>query len=96
MDTEYLVNNAHLESTDDFVRLDPHLRRMTQQTYIFESPIIDELPLDTPGIYNLGGGRQVGKTTLLKQWLLSLLNKGVIPAAICFLSCKLVVDEQSY
>ena len=45
---------------------------MEQQHYIFHSPIIDELPMDIPGIYNLGGGRQVGKTILLKQWTLRL------------------------
>lgn len=95
METEFLPNNAHLEAPQDFARLDTHLRRMSQQTYIFESPIIDQLPLNIPGIYNLGGGRQVGKTTLLKQWMLSLLKRGVTPTAICFLSCELIVDEQS-
>ena len=68
---------------------------MSQQRYIFHSPIIDELPADIAGIYSLGGGRQIGKTTLLKQWMLRLLGRGVIPEAIAFLSCELIIDEKS-
>lgn len=95
MDTEFLPNNTHLDSAQNFVQTDPHLRRMGTQLYIFHSPIIAELPTDMPGIYNLGGGRQVGKTTLLKQWMLHLLALGINPQAIAFFSCELIFDEQS-
>lgn len=95
MDTEFLPNNTHLDSPKHFDRNDPHLRRMKLEKYIFHSPIIKQLPTDIPGIYNLGGARQIGKTTLLKQWMLSLLKTGCPPAAIAFLSCELIVDEQS-
>lgn len=95
MEIEFLANNSHLLTPSDFMRTDPHLRRMKQQKYVFHSSLIDELPTTLPGIYNLGGGRQVGKTTLLKQWMLSLMKSGVDPKAIAFLSCELIVDEKS-
>ncbi|HKY69585.1 MAG TPA: ATP-binding protein [Gammaproteobacteria bacterium] len=95
METEFLPNNTHLHSPNNFADLDPHLQRMKEQKYIFHSSIIDELPKEIPGIYNLGGGRQIGKTTLLKQWMLILLQKGKHPNAIAFLSCELIVDETS-
>ncbi len=95
MEIEFLANNTHLLLPPNFVRTDPHLRRMMQQPHIFHSDIIGQLPVDLPGIYNLGGGRQVGKTTLLKQWMLALIQQGVDPKAICFLSCELIVDEKS-
>lgn len=95
MEIEFLANNNHLYSKQEFLRNDPHLRRMQEQSYIYHSSIIDELPTDIPGIYNLGGGRQVGKSTLLKQWMLQLLNSNIHPKAIAFLSCELIVDEQS-
>ena len=79
METEFLPNNTHLHSPNNFADLDPHLQRMKEQKYIFHSSIIDELPKEIPGIYNLGGGRQIGKTTLLKQWMLLLLQKGKHP-----------------
>lgn len=95
MESEFLPHNMHLNSIGVFKRNDPHLRRMHMQQYIFHSPIIDQLPTKEPGIYNLAGGRQIGKTTLLKQWMLLLLKSGVNPSAVAFLSCELLVDEHS-
>ena len=95
MELEFLPNNTHLSSVKHFSRTDPHLRRMGSQKYIFHSPIIDQIPADIPGIYSLGGGRQVGKTTLLKQWMQRLLAEGVNPQSIVFLSCELILDERS-
>lgn len=94
MDIIFEPNNTHLLSVDGFELTDAHLRRMNQQQYVFHSSLLDRIPTDTPGIYNLGGGRQVGKTTLLKQWMLKLLNQGVDPKAIAFLSCELIIDEK--
>lgn len=95
MESHFLPHNCHQRSVKDFALSDPHLFRMAEQPYVFHSSLIKELPTDIPGIYNLGGGRQVGKTTLLKQWMLSLLENGVAPEAIAFLSCELIVDERS-
>ncbi|PCH56954.1 MAG: ATPase [Legionellales bacterium] len=95
MEIEFLPNNTHLETPETFKATDPHLRRMFKQKHIFHSPIINQLPTEIPGIYNLGGGRQIGKTTLLKQWMLQLLQSGTTPSAIAFLSCELIVDEKS-
>jgi len=36
------------------------------------------LPTATPGSYSLGGDRQKGKSTLLKQWVAQLLDSGVL------------------
>lgn len=95
MELEFLPNNTHLESAENFPQTDAHLRRMAKQPYIFQSPIIQQLPSDIAGIYTLGGGRQVGKTTLLKQWMLHLLNHDTQPERIAFLSCELMVDANS-
>lgn len=46
-----------------------------------------------PGIYLLSGGRQIGKTTLLKQWMSDLLKKGTAPKAIAFFSGELIEDQ---
>jgi len=70
MEFEFTPNNTHLELLKTFEKRDPHLKRMATQPHQFHSPLIDEIPTEIPGIYNLGGGRQVGKTTLLKQWML--------------------------
>ncbi|OGT49382.1 MAG: hypothetical protein A3F17_00700 [Gammaproteobacteria bacterium RIFCSPHIGHO2_12_FULL_41_15] len=95
MDTEFLPNNLHLKSLAAFKNNDPQLSNLYNQKYTFRSQIIDELPIDVPGIYNVSGGRQIGKTTLLKQWMLHLMTNQIKPEAIAFLSCELIVDEKS-
>lgn len=97
MDIRFQPNNSHLENAApaDFKQTDPHLRRLYLEKFIFHSELITELPTDVPGIITLGGGRQIGKTTLLKQWMHHLLVSGVSPYAICFFSGELINDHQS-
>ena len=95
MDIRFAANNTHLENALTFAERDPHLRRLYQEKYIYHSPLIQEFPRDEPGILTLGGGRQVGKSTLLKQWMQDLLVTGVPPHAICFYSGELIGDNQS-
>lgn len=46
-------------------------------------------------IFTLGGGRQTGKSTLLKQWMAQLLEDGVPPIAVSYLSGELIDDHHS-
>lgn len=95
MDFRFQPNNTHLENAEEFVKTDPHLKRLFAEKYIYHSPLITELPRHEAGIITLGGGRQIGKSTLLKQWMEYLLKQGVPPQAICFLSGELIGDHQS-
>ena len=45
---------------------DPHLRELRNQPQRLPAPVIDQIPLDEPGIHTLRGPRQVGKSTALK------------------------------
>src|SRR3990167_576990 len=94
MDQFFLLNNAHLNNPKEYAELDPHLRKLKKQPYVFHSPLLTAFPLKTPGIYTLGGGRQIGKTTFLKQWIESLLKKGIPPSSILFLTGELIPDHQ--
>jgi len=95
IDIRFQPNNTHLLSSAPFARTDPHLRRLYMEKYVFRSALIDAFPRNEPAILTLGGGRQIGKTTLLKQWIEDLLLHGVTPQAICFLSGELINDHQS-
>lgn len=95
MDTRFLIHNTHLEAPSHFADLDPQLRRLKSQPYRHESYLIDQLPTTQPGIYTIGGGRQIGKTTLIKQWMLKLLQSGMTPAAIAFFSGELIDDHHA-
>lgn len=95
MDPRFQPNNSHLENAETFSKTDPHLKRLYTAKYVYHSPLIDALPRDEPAIITLGGGRQIGKTTLLKQWMEKLLKEGVLPQAICFFSGELISDHMS-
>ena len=90
---EFQIHNSHLDGT--FSDLDPHLRRLRDQPLIYRFPLLDRLPRDQPGIYTVGGGRQIGKTTLLKQWMADLLATGIDPARLRFFTGELIDDHHS-
>jgi uncharacterized protein len=95
MDTRFATHNIHLEDPKSFLNEDPQLRRLKKQTYIYHSPIIEQIPLNIPGIYTLSGGRQVGKTTLLKQWMAKLLSENISPESIAFFTGELIDDSHA-
>lgn len=95
MDPRFLPHNFHLVDPSQFENLDPHILRLKKQPYVFRSALLDQLPTKIPGIYLLSGGRQIGKTTLLKQWMLELLNQKVRPQSIVFFSGELIDDHHT-
>lgn len=95
MDSRFLAHNTHLIAPVHFAERDPQLRRLLKQRYVYEPALLKQLPLHTPGIYTLGGGRQIGKTTLLKQWMVKLIAKKIPPEAIAFFSGELIDDHHS-
>ena len=94
IDFRFAPHNTHLEDPLAFKDRDPQLNWLNKQFYVYESPLLNELP-NEPGIYTLGGGRQIGKSTLLKQWMLKLLESGVNPKAILFISGELINDQHA-
>lgn len=95
MDSYFLPHNAHRISLAAFREQDPHLRRLAEQPLVFRSRLLDLLPESEPGIYTLGGARQIGKTTLLKQWVELLLDRGIPGAAIAYFTGEVIDDHQS-
>jgi uncharacterized protein len=95
MDIRFAPHNLHLESPDHFFFQDPHLKVLSRQALVWDFPLIHRLPVKLPGIYTVSGGRQVGKTTLLKQWMAHLLKSGVHPHAIAFFSGELIDDQHA-
>lgn len=95
MDTRFSPHNTHLESPSVFSDFDPHLRQLRNQVLVYRFPLLDHLPGKTPGIYSISGGRQIGKTTLLKLWMAELLQKPVDPARIVYFTGELIDDHHS-
>ena len=95
MDPRFLPHNAHLESPEMFAKLDPHLRVLARQPLIHRSSLIEQLPTTETGIYSLSGGRQIGKTTLMKQWMARLIDLHIDPRRIAFFTGELIDDHHS-
>jgi len=90
-----LPHNTHLEKPDAFIKQDPHLNQLNKQALVHRSQLLDQIPRYISGIYTLRGGRQTGKTTLLKQWTAELLESRVPPKAIAYMTGELVDDHHS-
>ena len=95
MDTRFSPHNLHHNSLELFKNNDPHLIRLSQYKLISRSHLLSKLPTKEEGIYILTGGRQVGKTTLLKQWMLKLINSGVAAKNVSFLVGEVLDDHHA-
>jgi len=94
MDPRFSSHNRHLDGLDAFLKYDPHLERLGSQPLVYSSPLLDALPSAT-GIYSVTGGRQVGKSTLLKQRMASLLRAATPPRQIAYFTAELIDDHHS-
>jgi uncharacterized protein len=74
---------------------DPNLKTLSEQPLVFHPPLLKHLPRTVPGIYTITGGRQIGKTTVLKLWMADLLSNGIPPSRIAYLSGELIDDHHS-
>jgi len=91
----FLIHNLFSYSISRFKREDPQLRRLKNYRCRYTSPLVMELASQPPGIYTLAGGRQVGKSTLLKQVILYLLEKKHVPQEnIYYLTGEIIENYQ--
>ena len=95
MDIRFLPHNLHLESLGIFTQQDPNLRALLKQKLVHKSSLLNELPRGEPGIYTITGGRQIGKTTLLKQWMVQLIKNDTPPESITYLTGELIDDHHA-
>ncbi len=95
MDIRFSYHNLHMEGLDVFTQQDPNFRALNKLKLVHESSLIDQLPERIPGIYTVTGGRQIGKTTLLKQWMAHLINRGVKPEAIVYYTGEIIDDHHA-
>ncbi|MCP5102165.1 MAG: ATP-binding protein [bacterium] len=85
------IHNQFKESVSRYQEHDPHLKRLKNMPLVYRSPLLDEPGFTNPGIYLITGGRQIGKTTFLKQFILDLLIKREInPKGILFISGEII------
>jgi predicted AAA+ superfamily ATPase len=90
--SKYGLSNLFWESTSRFQNDDKHLSDLAKSTFQYRYPFLDTIK--NPGVYILYGGRQVGKTTALKQFICeSLKNKSVTSPQTFYLPCDNILDR---
>ncbi|MFH1798281.1 MAG: ATP-binding protein [Candidatus Omnitrophota bacterium] len=88
---EFLIHNQFKESVSRYKDFDPHLKKIKGLPFKYQSSLINEPEFYIPGVYLITGGRQVGKTTFIKQFILMLLTeKKSNPDNILFLTGELI------
>lgn len=94
VDPRLLPHNLQWQGEKQFRQQDPALRRLQQNALVHEPALLEQMPVRTPGVYTLVGGRQVGKSTMLKQLMQRLLADGVDPERMAYVTCELFVDAE--
>ena len=90
---ELEIHNQFRESITRFESHDPHLKKLNSVKFVYESKLLEEENFLIPGIYLISGGRQIGKTTFLKQLILKWLrDKTFLPEQ----RQVLFIDEVNY
>ncbi len=72
---ELEIHNQFKESISRFENFDPHLRKLQKVPIVYRSPLLNEGSFHYAGVFLITGGRQIGKTTFLKQFILDLLKE---------------------
>ena len=94
-DPRFAPHNLHLDDPGVFRTMDPQLRELQRSPLAYRYPLLRHLPVDQPGVYSITGSRRVGKSTVLKQWMADLLDAGVQPRRIVYLTGELIDDHHA-
>jgi len=90
--TDYAIQNvwwqgkAHIDE-------DRHIKNYLEKSYRWRSPIQDEIKLASGNVFTIRGPRQIGKTTLVKLIIKSLIEEGTNEKAIFYATCDVIIDH---
>lgn len=92
----YQDHNKHWLNLEEFEDRDPHLSKLKNVKWIAQYEFNKEFNNETPGIYTLSGGRQLGKSTCFKQQMLKLARLGINPSEVFYLACDTILDRNDF
>jgi predicted AAA+ superfamily ATPase len=79
--TDYAIQNVWWQGKAH-INEDRHINSYLTKKYRWRFPILDELKLDPGNIFTIRGPRQIGKTTLIKLIIKSLIGQGADEKAV--------------
>ncbi len=90
--TDFTIQNPWWKGRSH-IKDDKHIINFSEKKYQWHSPVLDELEPIPGNIFSIRGPRQVGKTTLIKLLIQSLLEKSIPENAIFYASCDALIDH---
>ena len=89
------LQNPQWESKEAFFE-DPFLKELSRIKLVLKHPVEQKIITERNRLFILRGPRQIGKTTLLKRLLKSLLEKGIDPQRTFYFALDVggVKDEE--
>ncbi len=90
---QFDFHNRFKQGIEVFLCEDPQLRALSRLRYQYSASWWHHLSLDTPGIYILTGGRQIGKSTSCKLLIAHCLTQKTFASSnILYLPCDEIYD----
>ena len=90
--TDYSAQNPWWMGKEQ-INKDKHIKEFSNKKYQWYPDILDKIKLIPGNIHTLRGPRQVGKTTLVKLIINSLLDKNIQPKSIFYATCDALTDR---
>lgn len=94
MDLNTLFEQNSWWQTPENIATDPAITLMNEMAYIRELHLMEAFNVNADLVYILRGPMQVGKTTMLKNFVRELLKEGIFHQNIFYFSCNLIETNQ--
>lgn len=90
--TDYAVQNVWWKGKTR-INEDRHISSYLNKKYRWHSRIPDEMRLDPGNIFTIRGPRQIGKTTLVKLIVKSLIEEGADEKSVFYTTCDVILNH---
>ncbi|MCK4458476.1 MAG: ATP-binding protein [Methanosarcinales archaeon] len=90
--TDYATQNVWWKGKAH-INEDRHINSYLAKKYRWHFPILDEIKLNPGNIFTIRGPRQIGKTTLIKLIIKSLIEEDANEKAIFYATCDVIIDH---
>ncbi len=88
---DFLIQNIWWKGKE-YLKDDKHLREYREKKYQWQPAILRDIKLIPGNLFSLRGPRQIGKTTLVKLIIESLIQGGIQENAVFYTSCDSILD----
>ncbi len=89
--SDFVIQNIWWKGKEN-LEDDKHLREYREKKYKWQPKILSDLKIIPGNLYSLRGPRQIGKTTLVKLIIESLIQKRVSERAVFYINCDSIID----